>query len=226
MNKNFTKLAFTPSVKAIQEKMGSRQSYRRMEESGDRFILTAQEKIFIETRVDFFISTVGENGWPYMQHRGGPKGFLKVLSDDTLGFADFKGNRQYISSGNIADNGKAMLFLIDYPSQQRVKIWAEAQYIPREQAGEYLDQLVPEGMENQVVSVFILKIQAYDWNCPKYITKRYTADEFMDFVLPNNPDIVEKIEQKLSGLKFESDENLEESTCEWYDCKDRKLLGF
>jgi predicted pyridoxine 5'-phosphate oxidase superfamily flavin-nucleotide-binding protein len=175
MNKNFTKLAFTPTVKTIQENMGSRRNYERMEASGDRYILTDQERSFIESRVDFFISTVGENGWPYMQHRGGPKGFLKVLSEDTLGFADFKGNRQYISSGNISANGKAMLFLIDYPTKQRVKIWVEAQYIPKEEAGEYLGQFVPEGMEDNVVSVFILKIQAYDWNCPKYITQRFTA---------------------------------------------------
>jgi len=137
------------------------------------------------------MSTVGENGWPYMQHRGGPQGFLKVLSDDTLGFADFKGNRQYISTGNVSNNGKAMLFLIDYPSQQRVKIWVEAQVLLREDAGEYLEALVPEGMENQVVSVFILKIQAYDWNCPKYITQRFTADEFVEQVLPHNREFLE-----------------------------------
>ncbi len=190
MNKNFTKLAFTPTVKVIQETMGSRASYERMEESGDRYILTEAECAFIESRVDFFMSTVGENGWPYMQHRGGPRGFLKVLSEDTLGFADFKGNRQYISSGNIASNGKAMLFLIDYPTKQRVKIWVEAEYIPIDQAGDYLEQLVPEGMEGEVVSVFIMKIQAYDWNCPKYITQRYTADEFVKYVLPQNPGIL------------------------------------
>lgn len=191
MNKNFTQLAFTPSVKSMQGKLGSRASYARMEESGDRYILTDNEKAFIESRVDFFMSTVGENGWPYMQHRGGPKGFLKVLSDDTLGFADFKGNRQYISTGNVADNGKAMLFLIDYPTQQRVKIWVEAQVLLKEDAGEYLDQLVPEGMENQVVSVFILKIQAYDWNCPKYITQRFTAEEFVEQVLPHNRELLQ-----------------------------------
>ena len=191
MNQNFTQFAFTPSVKSIQEKLGSRENYARMEESGDRYRLTEDEKAFIESRVDFFMSTVGENGWPYMQHRGGPRGFLKVLDDETLGFADFKGNRQYISSGNIVSNGKAMLFLIDYPTKQRVKIWVEANYIPKEEAGEYLAQLVPEGMENQVVSVFILKVQAYDWNCPKYITQRFTADEFVQHVLPHNPQLLQ-----------------------------------
>lgn len=190
MNKNFTQLAFTPTVKKIQENLGSRKNYEQMEQSGDRYILNAQEKPFIESRVDYFMSTVGENGWPYMQHRGGPKGFLKVLSYDTLGFADFKGNRQYISTGNISDNRKAMLFLIDYPTKQRVKIWVEATYLPNEEAGDYLDQLVPEGMENQVVSIFLLKIQAYDWNCPKYITQRFTADEFVNYVLPQNPELL------------------------------------
>jgi uncharacterized protein len=195
MNKNFTQLAFTPSVKAIQEKLGSRNSYRRMEESGDRFRLTQQETAFIQTRVDFFMSTVGENGWPYMQHRGGSEGFLKVLSDDTLGFADFKGNRQYISTGNIACNGKAMLFLIDYPTKQRVKIWVEAEYMPVEEAGRYLEQLVPPGMEEQVVSVFILKIQAYDWNCPKFITQRFTAEEYAQYVLSQHPELLELKEE-------------------------------
>ena len=191
MNKNFTQLAFTPSVKSMQEKLGSRGSYARMEQSGDRYILTEQEKAFIESRVDFFMSTVGENGWPYMQHRGGPQGFLKVLDDETLGFADFKGNRQYISTGNISENGKAMLFLIDYPTQQRVKIWVEAKVLLKEEAGEYLEQLVREGMEDQVVSVFVLKIQAYDWNCPKYITQRFTAEEFVQQVLPHNREFLQ-----------------------------------
>lgn len=202
MNKNFTKLAFTPSVKAIQETMGSRNSYQRMEESGDRYILTDDERAFIESRVDFFMSTVGENGWPYMQHRGGPQGFLKVLSEDTLGFADFKGNRQYISSGNISSNGKAMLFLIDYPTKQRVKIWVEAEYIPLDQAGDYLEQLVPEGMEGQGGSVFIMKIQAYDWNCPKYITQRFTADEFVKYVLPQNPEILGDEKEPQAGVEL------------------------
>ena len=200
MNKNFTKLAFTPTVKAIQENLGSRKNYEQMEQSGDRYILTAQEKAFIESRVDFFMSTVGENGWPYMQHRGGPKGFLKVISDDTLGFADFKGNRQYISTGNISDNGKAMLFLIDYPTKQRVKIWVEATYLPKKEAGEYLDHLVPEGMEHQVVSIFLLKIQAYDWNCPKYITQRFTADEFVNYVLPQNPDLLKSVQDQFEEM--------------------------
>ncbi len=186
MDKNFTRFAFTPSVKTAQEQFGSRQSYQRMENSGDRFILTEQEKQFIRTRVDFFLSTVGENGWPYVQHRGGPRGFLKVLSDDTLGFADFKGNRQYISVGNTQANGKAFLFLIDYPTQQRVKIWAESTFHAMEDAGDLVAQIVPEGVENQVTGIFTFKIQAYDWNCPKYITQRYTAEEFAQFVTPED----------------------------------------
>jgi len=186
MNQNFTQFAFTPSVKTVQEQFGSRQSYKRMESSGDRFLLTDQEKAFIESRVDFFLSTVGENGWPYMQHRGGPKGFLKVLSNDTLGFADFKGNRQYISIGNTVSSGKALLFLIDYPNKQRVKIWVESTFTPKDKTDKLIEQLVPSGMENQITGVFTFKIQAYDWNCPKYITQRYTAEEFAEFVSPED----------------------------------------
>ncbi len=110
MNDNFTKLAFIDSVKKLQEKHGSRKSYARMEASGDRFVLTERENPFIESRDSFYMATVGENGWPYAQFRGGPAGFLKVLDDTCIGFADFRGNRQYISSGNILDTKRASLF--------------------------------------------------------------------------------------------------------------------
>jgi len=126
MNENFTKYTFTESVKQVQEQYGSRDSYARMEQSGDRNMLTDREIPFIENRDSFYLATVGENGWPYVQFRGGPKGFLKIIDDTTLGFADFRGNRQYISAGNIISTKKTSLFLIDYPSKQRLKIWASA----------------------------------------------------------------------------------------------------
>jgi predicted pyridoxine 5'-phosphate oxidase superfamily flavin-nucleotide-binding protein len=177
MNKNFTKLAFTDSVKQVQEQYGSRQSYARMEQSGDRYVLTDHEKSFIETRDSFFMATVGQNGWPYAQFRGGPKGFLKVIDDTTLGMADFRGNMQYISVGNLKASKKASLFLIDYPSRSRLKIWAQTQVIDANENPELLAKLSVPDYDAIIERLVIFKVQAYDWNCPQHITPRYTADE-------------------------------------------------
>ena len=126
MNQNFTKFAFTPSVKDAQEHYGSRKNYERMESGPDRFLLTGKEKDYIPTLDFFYIATVGENGWPYVQYRGGPKGFLKIIDDRTLGFADFRGNRQFISVGNINSGGKVALILLDFTKRVRLKVWATA----------------------------------------------------------------------------------------------------
>ncbi len=120
MNQNFTKLAFTDSVNKILEQYGSRKSYARFEISGDKYVLTNREIPLIQSRDSFYMATVGENGWPYVQYRGGAIGFLKVIDNTTLGFADFRGNMQYISAGNINSSSRASLFLIDYPSKQRL----------------------------------------------------------------------------------------------------------
>lgn len=131
MNRNVTALAFTDSVKAAQGRYGSRESYARMERSGDRFLLTDREVEFITTRDSFYMATVGENGWPYVQFRGGPRGFVRVLDQGTIGFADFRGNRQYISVGNLTDNARAALIMMDYPRRQRLKTWATECVIDR-----------------------------------------------------------------------------------------------
>ena len=143
MTENFTELAFTESVKAQQEKYGSRAAYSRMEQGGAfRNQLTWQEQSHIEDRDGFYLASVGTNGWPYMQFRGGPKGFLKVIDDDTLAYADFRGNGQYISTGNFLDNKKTMLFLMDYPNKRRLKIWAEAEVLDIEEAWKIVDPLI------------------------------------------------------------------------------------
>lgn len=177
MNQNFTRYAFSESVKAAQEKNGSRKSYARMETSGDRYHLTEREVPFIETRDSFYMATVGKDGWPYVQHRGGPKGFLKVLDRTTLGFADFRGNRQYISVGNINENRKVSLILMDYPNQQRLKIWAEVRVVEREEDPELMEKLSDAGYKGVVERAFVLKVKAFDWNCPQHITPRYTELE-------------------------------------------------
>ena len=177
MNRNFTTYAFTDSVKNLQTRYDSRKGYERMEKSGDRFVLGFNEIAFIQSRDSFFMSTVGENGWPYVQHRGGPAGFLKVVDESTLRFADYSGNRQYISSGNVLDNNKACLFLIDYPSRHRLKIWAEAIVEFAEDIPDLAAELAEPSFEATIERVFTIKIQAYDWNCPKYIPQRYSLDE-------------------------------------------------
>ncbi|MDF1752767.1 MAG: pyridoxamine 5'-phosphate oxidase family protein [Verrucomicrobiales bacterium] len=178
MNKNFATYTFTDSVKAAQEHYGSRKNYDGSEDDPDRFILTPREAAIITSRDSFYLSTVGENGWPYLQHRGGPKGFLRIINERTIGFADYKGNRQFISTGNLNSHSKALLFLMDYPTRQRVKIWAHGKVIDVADDPKLAKTLVPQGYENKAERLFIFEIQAYDWNCPQHITPRYTEEEF------------------------------------------------
>ena len=191
MNQNFTQLAFTDSVKKIQEQYGSRKSYARMELSGDKYILTGKEIPFIKSRDSFYMATVGETGWPYVQFRGGPKGFLKVIDNTTLGYADFRGNMQYISAGNINTNHKASLFLIDYPSRQRLKIWAESKVIKADDDPQLLKKLIDSDYEARIERMIIFNILAYDWNCSQHITPRYTTEEIAGEIAKLNPAVLD-----------------------------------
>ncbi len=173
--KNFGDLAFTPAVKATQERLGSRGNYARLEGRTSRTELTAPETAFIAARDSFYIATVGENGWPYIQYRGGPKGFLRVLDASTLGFADFRGNRQYISTGNIASTGRACLFLMDYPAQERLKIWAEAEIT---EDAAVLERVADPSYSARIERGFLFHVLAFDWNCQQHIVPRYTFAEF------------------------------------------------
>jgi uncharacterized protein len=178
MTDNFTELAFTESVKAQQEKYGTRTAYARMEQGGKfRNQITWQEQRHIENRDGFYLSSVGENGWPYVQFRGGPKGFLKVIDDNTLAFADFRGNGQYISTGNFNDSKKTMLFLMDYPNKTRLKVWAETEVLDPMDYPELAEQLTPRDYKATVERIFVFKVHAFDWNCPQHITPRYTQEE-------------------------------------------------
>ena len=178
MTDNFTELAFTNSVKAQQEKYGTRTAYARMEQGGQfRNQINWQEHRFIEARDGFYMSSVGENGWPYIQFRGGPKGFLKVIDDHTLAFADFRGNGQYISTGNLKTNRKTVLFLMDYAQKQRLKIWAETDVLDPADHPERAEQLTQPDYEATVERIFVFKVHAFDWNCPQHITPRYTDEE-------------------------------------------------
>ena len=189
-SQNFTRFAFTPSVKELQAKHGSRRSYARMETAGDQYHLTPRETGFIAGLDSFFMATVGENGWPYVQFRGGPKGFLRVVDETTLGFADFKGNLQYISTGNIEATKKASLFLIDYPSRQRLKIWAESRVVDPAQDPS-LAQALSVGEYGAVVErLIVFDVQAFDWNCPQHITPRFTHEEIREGVESLDPALI------------------------------------
>ena len=179
MTKHFMELAFNDSVRAVQEQYGTREPYERMEAKEEfRNKLTWQEKGYIESRDSFYMSTVGENGWPYLQYRGGPKGFLKTVDDSTLAFADFRGNGQYISAGNLNATKKAVLFLMDYTQKQRLKIWAEAVVLHAADHPDLMKQVALPDYTAEVERIFVFKVHAFDWNCPQHITPRYTEEEF------------------------------------------------
>jgi predicted pyridoxine 5'-phosphate oxidase superfamily flavin-nucleotide-binding protein len=185
MAHNFGSLVFTPVVKALQEKYGSRRQYARMEEGGtstDR--LGPDETAFIEDRDSFYMATIGSTGWPYVQHRGGPKGFLKVIDDQTLAFADFRGNRQYISTGNLATDDRAALIMVDYPRQARLKILGRAAVFEGERAGPWLERLRAPGQNVVIERAYVIKVEGFDWNCPKYITPRFTEEEIREAIAP------------------------------------------
>lgn len=167
-------VAFTPAVKAIQARKGSRRGYERMEQGGSwSSEITPELASFIAAQTSVFLATANAEGQPYIQHRGGPAGFLRVLDEKTIGFADYSGNRQYISSGNLAENPKAHLFLIDYAHKQRIKIWGEAKVIEGDDA--LLATLMPEGYRAKPEQVFLFTVTAWDANCPQHIPQRFEA---------------------------------------------------
>ena len=169
-----TDVAFTATVKAIQARKGSRPSYARLEEKGGwGTVITCDLASFIAAQTSVFLATANAEGQPYIQHRGGPPGFLRVLDDKTIGFADFAGNRQYITQGNLADNPKAYLFLIDYAHRQRIKIWGTARVV--ECDVELMTKLMPEGYRARPEQVILFSVSAWSANCPQHIPQRFDA---------------------------------------------------
>ena len=175
MSHQFSKLTFTPSVQAMQERMGSRFAGQKLTDRGPaNDMLGPDERAFIAARDSFYMATVSESGWPYIQHRGGPAGFLYVLDERTLAFADVTGNRQYISTGNLAANDRVALFLMDYPHQARLKILAHAEILPWDDVAFGALLLPPRARPERAIK---LHVEAFDWNCPQHITPRWSADQ-------------------------------------------------
>jgi predicted pyridoxine 5'-phosphate oxidase superfamily flavin-nucleotide-binding protein len=167
-------IAFTPTVKALQEARGSRASYARMEERGGfRTAITEDLAAFLATVDTAYLATSNADGQPYAQHRGGPKGFIRVVGPSTLAFADYAGNRQYISTGNLAENDKAFLFLMDYAHRRRIKIWGRARAVADDVA--VIDSLMPENYHARPEQAILFKVEAWDMNCPQHIPQKIDA---------------------------------------------------
>ncbi|KAA0695440.1 pyridoxamine 5'-phosphate oxidase [Neorhizobium sp. P12A] len=194
-------VAFSPSVKEIQTRKGSRRSYARVEERGGwATAITPELKDFIEKQISIFIATANRDCQPYIQHRGGPPGFLRVVNEKTLGFVDYVGNRQYITQGNLVDNDKAQLFLIDYGSRSRVKIWGTASVV--EGDAELLDQLMPNGYQARPEQVILFNVEAWDANCAQHIPLRFEADEVLK-AIESRDTRIKQLEAEIIALKSE-----------------------
>jgi predicted pyridoxine 5'-phosphate oxidase superfamily flavin-nucleotide-binding protein len=192
-------VAFTPAVKAVQLRKGSRASYARMEDGGSwETRITPPIKAFIEAQTSVFLATANLRGQPYIQHRGGPPGFLTVLDDRTIGFVDFIGNRQYITLGNLAENPKAHLFLIDYAHRRRVKIWGDARVI--EGDADLTSRLAPPNYKARPSQVILFDVSAWDANCPQHIPHRFEAAEVAELIAARDRRIAE-LESRLAALQ-------------------------
>jgi predicted pyridoxine 5'-phosphate oxidase superfamily flavin-nucleotide-binding protein len=201
MGRRFAELAFTPLVKEQQRRHGSRGQYERMEVSGNPGNrLGPYEQEFIGARDGFYMASVSESGWPYIQYRGGSKGFLRVLDEQTLGFADLRGNKQYISMGNLQHDDRVALFLMDYATQSRLKILGHAEVREGDPSAEKLiETMLPPEEKTPAERAILIHVEAFDWNCPQHITPRYTEEELAEFLEPirRRLDILEKENERL-----------------------------
>lgn len=178
MTRRFFDVAFTPIVKSMQEDHGSRAAYARLEDKpSEADELTDIEAAFIAARDSFYMATVGETGWPYLQHRGGPAGFVKFLGPRTLGIADFRGNRQYVTLGNIVHDQRSALFFMDYPNRRRLKVLARTTSVDLEKEPALAARLIDADYGAKIERGLLFEIEAYDWNCSQHITPRYAAAE-------------------------------------------------
>jgi predicted pyridoxine 5'-phosphate oxidase superfamily flavin-nucleotide-binding protein len=191
-------LVFTPTIKALQERYGSRRQYAKREASDfSPDLIGPSEVAFLAECDTFYIASIGESGWPYVQHRGGPKGFLKTIDSRTLAFADFRGNKQYISTGNLINDPRVALILVDYPRQARLKILGRVKIIEGPEAETWIQQLRDPAYEAVVERVFVIDVEASDWNCQQHITPRYTEEQIRVALAP--------LEERMHALEQEND---------------------
>jgi hypothetical protein len=182
---NFGSLVFTPTIKALQERHGSRGQYARMEQSDPADDgLGPMEKEFLAERDSFYMASTGSTGWPYIQHRGGPAGFVKVIDDNTIAFANFSGNKQYVTSGNAVTDNRVALIFVDYPRQERLKLLGKLEILEGEKASEWLEKVRHPEYKAAVDSVYVVHVEAFDWNCPQHIVPRFTAVQIRELLVP------------------------------------------
>ena len=192
-------VAFTPAVKAVQARKGSRDAYAHVEQRGGwRIEIDDNLTAFLATQDSMFLATASADGQPYIQHRGRPKGFIKILDKNTLAFADYSGNRQYITQGNLSENPKANIFLIDYAHRRRVKIWGEARVVDDDPA--LLKSLMPQGYKARPEQVILFRISAWDTNCPQHIPQKFDAADVAAALASRDARIAE-LEAELAKAK-------------------------
>ncbi len=205
MSYGFLDIAMTPSVRAAQAERGVDQfsSTATHNREFDRF--TDQETAFIAQRDTFYIASVSETGWPYVQHRGGPPGFLKIIDDRTLAFADFRGNRQYISTGNFRANDRACLILMDYPQRARLKIYAHVEELALDADRSLAERVMDKDYRARPERIFRLRLEAFDWNCPQHITPRFTEAEITKGIQPLH-ERINQLERENARLREQLDQ--------------------
>ena len=192
MSRAFSDIAFTPTVRSVQTQRGSRAAYEPLDHTEDRRdTLTESEARFIAARDGFYQATVSETGWPYVQFRGGPVGFLKVLDGRTIGYADFRGNVQYVSVGNLLTDDRVALILMDYAHRRRLKILGRARLVDEREDAALLARLVVPGYPARIERGVLITVEAFDWNCPKHITPRYSEAELRALSAPAEPEIAD-----------------------------------
>ncbi|MGF9694571.1 pyridoxamine 5'-phosphate oxidase family protein [Rhizobium sp. 0TCS1.26] len=196
MSYGFLDVAVTPSVRAAQAEMGADHIWTDFKGHREHDRFGRNEAAFIADRDTFYMASVSETGWPYVQHRGGPRGFLKVIDDQTLAFADYRGNRQYISTGNLAANDRACLFLIDYPRQARLKIYAHVAKVSLDADPALTQAVTDPGYGARLERIFRLRLKTFDWNCQQHITPRFAEDELAQAIRP--------LRDRLSQLESEN----------------------
>ncbi len=197
---NYAQLAFTDAVKSLQAANGSRRAYERMEKQHVTGGLDANEIAFIADQDHFFMASFGENGYPYIQHRGGPPGFVKVIDPKTLAFVDFTGNKQYISVGNVQTNPNVALIMVAYPQHARLKVYAKIRVVELDDDPVLFEQVDPADYPHRPERMMVLDVQAFDWNCPQHITPRYTVEDITAAFAPQREQI-EQLEAEVRDLK-------------------------
>lgn len=207
MAQNYRHTLFDDAVKAEQERHGSRASYAKMDLGADGTpdTLTAREIAFIEERDSFYMASVNAEGWPYMQHRGGPAGFLRHIAGNRIGFADFRGNKQYISTANLKGNDRVSLFLMDYPNRERLKLVGRAQSVELADDPALVTSLMPEGYRAAPERAFLIDVIGWEWNCSQHITPRFTEAQISTAIRPM-ADEINQLRAEIAALRAEKED--------------------